>query len=63
MLPLLIFYVVAVCDLLIRLYTIVWVVKTSHENDFLVEYLPEVCKIVIGYTQFWTIMELTIRVK
>ena len=62
MLPLLFFYIVAVMDLVIRIYSMIWVIEIYDNNSILAFYYPSVCKLVIGYTQFWTIGELTVRV-
>jgi hypothetical protein len=58
--PVLIFYVTAFFDLCYRIYTILWVIDGRY---FFAVYFPMVCKLIIGYTQFWTILELNIRVR
>lgn len=61
-LPLLFFYVLSICDLLVRIYTLVWVINIDQNKTILWFYLPSVCKVMIGYTQCWAVTELTIRV-
>ncbi len=58
--PVLIFYTMALCDLC---YRIVAIIGLLYERKFFAIYFPAIAKLVIGYTQCWTILELTIRIK
>lgn len=62
MLPLLFFYIMTVVVLVTRIYSMIFIVKIHVQVTILVFYFPTICRIVVGYTQVWTIIELTIRV-
>ena len=62
-LPLLFFYLMAVIALSTRVYTLVWIVDDFVCGRIFNFYFPMVCKLIVGYTQVWTICELTVRLK
>ena len=62
-LTLLLFYVFTVTAVLLRIYTALYVVPLSRNNNYAADYLPQVSKLMIGLLQFWTMTELAIRVK
>lgn len=59
-LPLLFFYTVTATDLILRIYILITVV--GGESIFLT-FFPLSLKLIIGLSQIWTIVELTVRVK
>ena len=63
MLPLLFFYLTTVIALSTRIYTLIWIVDDYVCGRIFNFYFPMVCKLIVGYTQVWTITELTVRVK
>lgn len=42
------FYFVTVTDILLRLYSAIWVLPTTHNITYIAVYLPLVNKFVIG---------------
>ena len=57
--PLLWFYVLTCIFLLMRIYTLIFILDNKAAVHL---YLPSVMKLLLGYTQIWTTIELNIRV-
>lgn len=57
------FYFVTVTDILVRIYSAVWVIPNTRDVTYLGVFLPLMNKFVLGFLQFWTMTELAMRVK